>query len=286
MDKKTEQIIAEQILRLPQELNIFATSPDWQRVIDEISVMYALTKEEASSIKFEVLLTLIGVADPDTFLEELTKILPTQTEAVDIIVAEVEEKIFAQVRPALLGFFESEQAMAAEAAPRGDYSSEAPIDVQIPKQSILPEKTSNPAPETPFIEKDLEYSFPKLIPKVPQPTIQPKTNSPQPSLMHPFEEKMKRAFTGSIPTNDEPSLESTPTLQTSDYKLAPSAPASEILTDQIVGNDPLNNPAPSKILPETPQTSDYKLAPSAPPQTPLIPLTGNLRHDVYREAIE
>ncbi len=196
MDKKTDQLIDEQIRRLPHELNIFATSPDWQRVLDEISVRYALTKDVATSIKFEVLLTLIGLADPDAFKEELVKILLTRAETIDDIVAEVEQKIFAPIRPALIQFFESEQAKEVESEKLKVESGEKDMANAEPIQSTT--YNLQPTPENLSIEKNVESSFIKLIPKVATPDNQP---------AHPFEEKMRQVFTGaSIEIGNTPNI--------------------------------------------------------------------------------
>ncbi len=188
MDKKTEQLIDEQIGRLPHELNIFATSPDWQRTLDEIIARYALTKDTATSIKFEVLLTLIGIANPDAFREELVKILFARAEVLDAIVAEVEAKIFVPIRPALIAFFESEQATAGvekggvtETIPQGTTPANIPTQATEPliptliPRVILPANAEPVAPVIPLFEQKMQAGF---IP-APQATVAPIEVTPQ-----------------------------------------------------------------------------------------------------------
>ncbi len=129
-----------------------------------------------------------------------------------------------------------------------EYSSEALIEIQPPKQAMLLEKAPDIAPENLPIEKVAESFLPYLIPKVTPPDSVP---------VHPFEEKMKQVFT------------STPA-EIGNIALAPLEKVSAL----------------AQILPEQNLGEQTPPAQTNTPSIPPAPATGNLRHDPYREATE
>ncbi len=177
--------VRDQIEKLPLELTKFLAYSEWDDLISSIGDEYKLPDAQFNTFHQEVFLVLLGLTHPDGFRDEIINRLEIEIETLDALILEVEEKIFVPIRPALIQFFESEQAIAEE--------DEAPIEIQTPEQEMLLEETPDVAPENLPIEEGVESFLPNLIPKV-------ATSDSQP--VHPFEEKMKMAFTGTPATAD------------------------------------------------------------------------------------
>ncbi len=140
----------------------------------------------------------------------------------------------------------------AELSSKQNEPSETPIEIKTPTQVLLLGKAPVLTPENLPIEKEVESFLPKLIPKVAIPDSEP---------VHPFEEKMKMAF-----TSDHNFLNG----EIRDGSATEATPA------EVAGIAPTPLEVPSPFT----QTSP----PSIPPAP--TPTTGGLRHDPYREAIE
>ncbi|MFZ2303215.1 MAG: hypothetical protein WAV98_00290, partial [Minisyncoccia bacterium] len=111
MENETEKILKEQLRKLPKEVRDFILSASWDTDADEIGSLYNLSEEEVALFKQEVTLVLAGLIHPDEFKDTLEgEGLVTNRAVLEAIVANVEEKIFAPIRPALISFFEKESS--------------------------------------------------------------------------------------------------------------------------------------------------------------------------------
>lgn len=250
MDTEFESIIKEQAVKLPTEVRKFFVDSDWGTTLDAIIAEFAIPEEVSEAFRNEILIILLGLMHPDALREELSKILLTRGENLTAIVTEVEEKIFAPIRPALIKFFEDERALAEknqEVAPPAETDGEqggwgmplveahreTPVLLE---QTMMPERAPDLTPlNLPMVEEN--PFLPKLIPKVTEPNSGP---------VNPFEEKMKSVFTSS-PT-ETPALVPPPFLEMSPETAVPP---------QII-----------------------------PPSPPQAPSSTNARHDPYREPLE
>lgn len=166
METETDKIFKKQLRILPEEVVDFISSTNWDEDLGEIGSLYNLSKEEVALLEREVTLVLMGLVHPDEFRDALEEEgVVTNRAVLEALVANVENKIFAPIRPALIEFLEKE----AE------------------------KNTLAQAPDNLPTEETVESFLPKLTPKIimPAPVGQ--------EAVHPFEEKMQDLFTAGQP---------------------------------------------------------------------------------------
>lgn len=250
MDNETQKIFEEQVGKLPNEVVTFLSSSNWKTDIAEIGALYNLPEKELSDFKREVILVLVGLVHPDALKEMLSQEVGLRGAVLEALVSNVENKIFAPVRPALLEFFESET---------GEHESQlSKIENEIQKQeasvSLAPAKEWGRMPDVaPDNLPTGEEEAGPLLPPIPQkssPSETPPSWDITPT--HPFEEKMKKVFTAGQQSMSDLTLE----------------PARQNSPQENLGG----TVAPQAPAPVTPTSS--------PSNTPSI------SHDPYREPVE
>ncbi len=295
MDNNTLQAIKEQSVKLPTEVRNFIASSNWDETLGTILSHSETPEAKHGVFQNEVLLVLIGLVHVNAFRSQLAEQLGEYNVTIDAVADEVDEKIFAPIRPILIEFFENEQAKEIVAKERAELSSPqneefvgveseehlnpsgdtinpptsthtsgytltptpSPYDLQ-PIPAHIWEKTPDIAPDN-LPTGEPESFLPELTPKSPSPPLNPSGHTLAPSPLNPFEEKMKKVFTGSIPTNHE--LSFTPLEVARAHSEAP----------------PLMVIAPSST---TTQNLQRKTSPQIPPSA-----TASSYVDPYREAI-
>ena len=252
MDNETEKILAEQMAKLPKEVVASLSSRNWAGDLNEIGSLYNLSPEELYGFKREITLVLMGLVHPDTLSETLSQEVGLRGAILDALVANIENKIFAPIRPALLEFFESESTQSD--------TEKVPL---VPPVLKVP-----PVPRAPDIAPDNlptgEVAEPLLppIPTKPSPldVVHPGNETPlnwDITPTHTFEEKMKKVFTTGQQSMGDLTLE----------PVAPQVPVTTVET-------PVPNVLPVPLVPPVPPV------PNVPP-TPRA-----YRADPYREAVE
>ncbi len=190
MNNETEIIFREQLGKLPNEVTDFLSSASWSEDLEEIGSMYNLTEEELYGFKREATLVLVGLVHPDAFglmLEEEVGVV--NVTVLEALVANVEKKIFAPIRPALIEFFEQEASENAE---------EVPLVPNVPPVPQMPDLAPDNLPtnedELENLRPESESFLPPLKPKV---VPVSRTSAEEGVIIptHPFEEKMKEVFT-------------------------------------------------------------------------------------------
>lgn len=176
METETEKIFAEQLAKLPRVVVDFISSTNWDTDAEEIGSLYNLSGKALSDFTREVTFVLMGIIHPDEFSEVLEQELEIKGAILEALVANVEKKIFAPIRPALIEFFEKEAKENAEEAPVEATTAEKPR-MQMP--DVAPDNL-------PTAEGDES-----LLPPIPLKFGSEVAGSPA----HPFEEKMKKVFT-------------------------------------------------------------------------------------------
>ncbi len=279
MSNYTKEQLVNAVDSFPDTLRGMLFSPDIERKVQKVGIETGLLIDQLkilNNITNDAILGLLAGTDIETEIKNSLEITESQskeiatkisTEIVDPInnlkattlaeqrAKEENDRIMKDTEAR----WEAEEkelakAIAEEAAelnnPQDDpneYSSETHIEIQSPKQTIMLEKAPDIVYENLPIEKSVEPSFIKLIPKAPEHSLQTSDYKLAPDPLHPFEEKMKTAF---INTPVE-----------------------------------LENIAPVQQEALEPATN-YKTQPTPSPQIPPTPATGGLRHDPYREVIE
>jgi len=255
MEDETSKIFGEQIGKLPKEIVDFISSASWDTDADEISSLYNLSKEESDKFKQEVTLVLVGLVHPDAFGAMLEQEVGIKGAILEALVANVEKKIFAPIRPALIEFFEKEKAENSEEAsiipvtnlgvslPNQQTSllgpSEAPARTWEKTPDIapdnLPTDTASEAPEEP------ESFLPPLTPKPSHLGVE----LPSGEATHPFEEKMKKVFTAGQQSANDFAIE----------PLTPQSAPTPVLASSPMINEQWSNIPPS---PRTTSADPYR----------------------------
>lgn len=234
MDTELEKIVAEQATKLPKEVRSFFASSGWDTSIDTVINEFSIPETVRGAVRNEVVIVLLGLMHPDSLRGELGKIILTRAETIDAIVAQIENKILAPIRPALLEFFAKERT---EAEKRGDLPEEASIKTATPSVGVAPANIPTGIKEEPLL--------PPLTPKV----IQPKAPAPEVILMHPFEEKLQSTPVAAVaPTPSAMPATFTP----ASVSPTPSAPVVPAAPQGAVAFTPAQNSSPRGTLTHDP----------------------------------
>ena len=205
MNNETQNIFASQLKKLPHELVSFLADTNWEETLAGVSTTFSLSKEDASDFEREVIFVLAGLTHPNLLPETLEKEAGLNKEIISPIVREVEEKIFAPIRPLLLSYFESEALVDTSLEPKTPVSTiitDTP-PIKIPRKADV-------APDNLPTGEETEPLLPPIPPK--------NRVSAEETPQHPFEEKMKKVFVAGQQSMGELSIEP-PTPQ------APTPPA-------------------------------------------------------------
>ncbi len=224
----------------------------------EIKNSFGITETQAKEIATKVSTEIVGPID-----DLKVRVLAEQyaKEKNDRLEKDNEARLAAEEKELDEAIAKETTELSSLQGEPSEYSSEAPIEIQPPKQPVLLEKVLDIAPENLPTEKDVDSFFLKLILKVATPDTEP---------LHPFEEKMKMAFTA------------TPT-ETGNIAPAPLEavpPLAQILPEPTNFLNAESNSSKQNLGEQAPPTQTNK------PSIPSAPATGNLHHDAYREAVE
>jgi hypothetical protein len=305
MENEIEQILKEQILKLPREVTRFLASADWTEILEKIAASYNLSGEETAQFKNETVLVIAGLVHPDAYPETLGAVLGVNPTLTEVITA-VEKEIFAPLRPHLIKFFEEERAHSGEHVPEKQIASpvgpaEIPSPWTIGTELAYSEKTApvpavsaaNLAPVTPptppkpspavpppnLPGEELVWT-PRILADIPPAQPLPQTFDPigkktsadiDKGLIRPFEKTMRDS--GMLRRNPEDNPETTKLPDTMPAALRRSGAMFEPAT--VLSNasrKPMGTPAPGM--------------PNPVPTTVVAPVTKNAGADPYREPLE
>lgn len=191
MNEEIQQIFERQLQVLPSEVVVFLSSAEWIHAVNEIGSLYNLSSDQLYTLRQEVSLVLAGLTHPDEFSSEIEQEAGIHGAVLDALVRSIEQKIFTQVRPALVKFFEKESAEEVPPVPT------API---VPNVPPVPPVSLDVAPDN-LPTGETESFLPNLAPKTVAETEEP---------THPFEEKMKRVFTAGQQSMGDLTIEPAP----------------------------------------------------------------------------
>lgn len=226
MDDETKKIFIEQREKLPKEVLSFISSTNWDTDVKEIGSLYNLSQEELADFKREIILVLVGIVHPDEFTKALEQEVGIKGAVLEAIVAAVEQKIFAPIRPALIEFFDSEErseegkegnpeiqqhrgpTLNTDSKGRTSGADSVPV---VPNVPPAPHVSLDVAPDN--LPTGEEESF--------LPNLAPKTSTETEGVTHPFEEKMKKVFTAGQQSMGDLSIEPAPQASA---EQAPKAP--------------------------------------------------------------
>lgn len=97
-EKDTQKIIDEQMNRIPNEVKEAILSVDYDKKLQEITKNQKLLIDQAAKLAIETSLVLIGLVPITDYVANLEKNLELSSEKAESIAAEVNEKIFKNIR--------------------------------------------------------------------------------------------------------------------------------------------------------------------------------------------
>lgn len=106
---KLHQLIQEKMDALPSHIQESLAKINWEQEIISIGQKHGLHIDEMGTLQTETILVLVGLAHPDQYPNNLKKDLHLSTEKIDSIVADVNEKVFKNVRKELIMYLTSEE---------------------------------------------------------------------------------------------------------------------------------------------------------------------------------
>lgn len=197
MNEEIQQIFEGQLQILPPEVVAFLSSSEWVATINEMGSLYNLSSDQLFKLKQEVSFILAGLTHPDEFSLEVERETGIHGAILDTLVKNIENKVFAPVRPALIEFFEKETTENTRGVVKTAPVVNEPV-VGTPKPQVAP--MLDVAPDN-LPTGETESFLPNLAPK---------TGAPAGEPTHPFEEKMKKVFTAGQQSMGDLSIEPAP----------------------------------------------------------------------------
>lgn len=300
METKSETTFDEQIARLPKEIIDFLASSSWKEQLDEIKMTHQLSEKESALVTQEVLLVLTGIVHVDAFRSMLAEQFERYDDALDAMAFEIDDKVFAPIRPALVEFFEKEQAShkEAEATTPEQSQQETEIPINTTVESINePEKvpktvtpTEKPRVPAEFFPETQKTETEQSVTSEPSLRAQALELAKMPSRIAKKEESV---IPEGLPTQEAsasflPNLAPKTALQ---RPLEKTASFEDKLKRTFTSGTPVSEgtgveTAPKMATPEREEPRATTISAQIFPEKPVVPSTTPLRADPYREPIE
>jgi hypothetical protein len=209
MDEDITIIFQKQAEVLPSEIRKYIASGEWEQKINTITQKFNLSEETAGVLGREVMLVLSGLVHPGVFRGEFASdISDIDDTTIDAIVSEVVSSIFQPILPILEKFFKEQDATPEpEIEPQKEKEKiTIPAPPSLAESQRVWEKKPEVVPDNlPTGEIVSQNIVPMRsennIPSFPTPTPHEQTVNNTPNKdgqTHPFEEKMKKVFTGGV----------------------------------------------------------------------------------------
>lgn len=147
MNPETNNVIQQQMEKLPPEVRTAITSPDLRKKLKEVGDRNKLHIDQLGILEDETVLVMMGLEDPNNFLDNLVKQVHIERSVAEKVEHEIGEQIFMPIREAMKKFMAAEQPIigAGENIQNTPVSKLPPI---APRQ-MTPEASSLPVVSTP-----------------------------------------------------------------------------------------------------------------------------------------
>lgn len=195
MDNEIKDIIQEQFKTLPKVIQDTILNSKWEEKIRRIVTTNNLHVDQGAAIENLVLITMLGIETPETFVQNAKEYAQVSEEQAYNISAEVEREIFGDIRKKLIEVTDATSTVAeidqttneldkVAAAIEKEANSKPSLKEKIPvdffnednkKEVVEEENTPEPikmSPVTPEILEEPKIE-PKLPPKEPKPIFNP-----------------------------------------------------------------------------------------------------------------
>lgn len=94
MTEKLKQIIKEEIIKLPKDVQNAINISNWEQITEEIGKKYLLTGNEINDLQAETLVVLVYLENPDFYASNIENNIGTSKNEAEKIANEVTQKIF------------------------------------------------------------------------------------------------------------------------------------------------------------------------------------------------
>jgi len=101
MTEKSKNLIKEEMLNLPKEVQEAINASDWEKISEEIGRKYLLDEDEINTLQLETASFLLGFVDEDSYLIDIENKVGTSKDEAEKIAEEVEQKIFTPISNAM-----------------------------------------------------------------------------------------------------------------------------------------------------------------------------------------
>lgn len=94
MTEKLKQIIKEEIVKLPKEIQDAISTHDWIKIVEEIGKKFLLTESEINDFQTETLLVLVGLESTESYAKNIENNVGTSQSEASKIANEALARIF------------------------------------------------------------------------------------------------------------------------------------------------------------------------------------------------
>lgn len=112
MSSETNEIIKEQFKTLPKVIQDTITNSNWQEKIRRVVKNNNLHVDQGAAIENLVLITMLGIETPDTFVQNAKEYAGVSDDQAYTISNEVEREIFGDIRRKLISITETADTVA------------------------------------------------------------------------------------------------------------------------------------------------------------------------------
>lgn len=184
MDNETQNIIKEQFKLLPKVIQDTILNSNWEEKIRRVVKNNNLHVDQGAAIENLVLITMLGIETPETFVQNAKEYAEVSEEQAYTISREVEREIFGDIRRKLIELTDTADTVeeidhtANEldkvASAIEKESQKVPLKEKIPVDSFTPSS----APMTPSVSVPNIPKLTKLPPVPPTPITTNVVNTP------------------------------------------------------------------------------------------------------------
>jgi hypothetical protein len=148
---------------LPTELQQVILSSDYQMQLFEIAKKYKLSYEKLGQLELETTMVILGMTPPDEYKLDIAEQMGLTGEALDNVVLEINEKVFAPIREKLMMLYSEEEVKKGEEFAKSPTNPNAVVDTkkESPYREPITQKQENATVPVPGINKGVIPTFDK-----------------------------------------------------------------------------------------------------------------------------
>lgn len=99
---QTEQLIQEEIQKLPSYVQESLLTVDWQGSLEKVTERHHLHIDKLEQVRVETILVLIGLIEGSEFIKKIEDILDLSDDDMDVFVEELNNEVFLPMRTEIL----------------------------------------------------------------------------------------------------------------------------------------------------------------------------------------